>query len=119
MKHLIPVFLLAVLACCSCKKKDEPQSVVSYKVRVTNSTSISFTSIYSADNSTQTTGPIMTSSWSSANFEKKQGEHISFTVDGGSGNGDYSFSIFVNGSMVKNGTFSMPSAPKTIETDIF
>jgi hypothetical protein len=119
MKHLIPVFLLAVLACCSCKKKDEPQSVVSYKVRVTNSTSISFTSIYSADNSTQTTGPITTSSWSSANFEKKQGEHISFTVDGGSGNGDYSFSIFVNGSMVKNGTFSMPSAPKTIETDIF
>ncbi|HEY6163234.1 MAG TPA: hypothetical protein VI112_18545 [Bacteroidia bacterium] len=111
------LLLLAVLA-FSCKKKEEPTAVVSYKVSETSSAQPAYTVTYSADNVTKTQGPITSDSWSSSGYEKHNGDHVTFTLDGGTGTGSFTFSIYVNGVMTVTDHLDNPFGPKTIETDI-
>jgi hypothetical protein len=117
MKHKLA--LLLVILAFSCKKKEQPTAVVSYKVSETSSGTPAYTATYTADNGvTKTEGPITSASWSSAGFEKHNGDHITFTLDGGTGTGSFTFSIYVNGVLSVTDHFDNPFGPKTIQTDI-
>lgn len=118
MKQFLFLAFISVVMCPSCKKKEQPGAMVTYKISVTNSSNPAYTVIYSADNSTKTEGPVRTASWSSAAFIKHNGDRVTFTVDGGTGSGSFIFAIYVNDVLRISDHFENPNGPKTIAADI-
>jgi hypothetical protein len=118
MKRLYFLAPLLLFLTWSCKKK-EPTAVVIYKVSETTSATPAYTVTYSTENTTKTEGPVTASSWSSTGIEKHNGDHVTFTLDGGTGTGSFNFSISVNGVVTLSDHLDNPNGPKTIEADIF
>ena len=117
MKPVIFIFSLLTVVMVSCKK-EEPSAVISYKVSETSSAVPAYTVTYSAEGITKTEGPITTPSWTSSGHTMNNGDQASITLDGGTGTGSFSFSIYKNGILQVNATFDSPFGPKTITFDV-
>jgi hypothetical protein len=117
MKNSAILFvLLSLLVSC---KKEEPTAVITYKVSETTTSTPAYTVTYSAENSTKTEGPLTSASWSSPGIKKKNGDHVVFTLDGGTGTGSFNFSIYMNGVLQITDHLDNPNGPGTIELDVF
>ena len=118
MKHYLLIITLLITIFSSCKKQEEPSYSVVYKVSVSNTGTPSYTTTYTGASATQTEGPITAFTWTSQSYMKKTGSHVSFMVDGGSGSGTFSFSIYVEGVLQVSDSFDNPNGPKTITYDL-
>ena len=118
MKRFSTLLILIAIGFLSCKKQEDPTYSVVYKVSVSNTGTPSYTTTYTGASATQTEGPITAFTWTSQSYMKKTGSHVSFMVDGGSGSGTFSFSIYVEGVLQVSDSFDNPNGPKTIVYDL-
>ncbi|HEX8516626.1 MAG TPA: hypothetical protein VF868_10530 [Bacteroidia bacterium] len=115
MKKLLCLIVLAV-SLFGCRK--ETLHKVIYKVIVTAGTPTYSVKYSSAENSTQTAGPLTASKWVSPEInDRKSGNVVSLTLEGGSG-GSYMMYIYVNGRLHAEERMDDPYGPKTLSVKL-
>lgn len=118
MKQLLFAGLLVCLFSC---KKEDPATIarVTYTVSESSPDAPTYTVTYTAaGSSSQSTGGLTASSWSSPVVELKRGDFVSFNLQSSSASGDFTMSVYLNGVLWESKTATNPNCNVTISGDL-